>query len=109
MIAEPLIETVPLATDDHGVVRIAGTRVTLDTVLAAFAKGACAEEIVHQYDVLGLADVYAVIAYYLRHKAHVDEYLAEQETLRQAVRQENEARFDPNGIRERLLSRRSVE
>jgi uncharacterized protein (DUF433 family) len=109
MIAAHETGTVPLSTGEHGVVRVDGTRVTLDTVVAAFAKGASAEEIAHQYDVLRLADVYAVIAYYLRHKAHVDSYLAGQQALRHAVRQENAARLDPNGIRDRLLSRRLAE
>jgi uncharacterized protein (DUF433 family) len=108
MIMAPATDTVPLATDAHGVVRVGGTRVTLDTVVAAFANGASAEEIVHQYDVLGLADVYAVIAYYLRHKSEVDAHLADQQREREGVRQQNEARFDPSGIRQRLLARRTT-
>jgi hypothetical protein len=39
------IERVPLHTDADGVVRVAGTRVTLDTVVGAFEAGATAEEI----------------------------------------------------------------
>ena len=39
----------PLATDADGVIRVAGTRVTLDTVWSAFESGASAEEIVEQY------------------------------------------------------------
>lgn len=101
-------DTIPLETDEHGVIRVGRTRVTLDTVLAAFAKGASAEEIVHQYDALELADVYAVIAYYLRHRIEVDDYLTRQNALRQAIRKDNELRFDANGIRARLLARRSA-
>ena len=52
-------ETVPLVTDMDGVVRIGKTRVTLDTVISAFLDGATAEEVVHQYPSLNLADVYA--------------------------------------------------
>jgi len=36
-------EQVPLKTDTNGVVRVGGTRVTLDTVIAAFKEGAAAE------------------------------------------------------------------
>jgi hypothetical protein len=43
------IERVPIHTDADGVVRIAGTRVTLDTIVAAFDAGATAEEIAQQY------------------------------------------------------------
>ena len=56
-------EIIPLTADAHGVLRVGNTRVTLDTVLAAFADGATAEEIVQQYSSLQLADVYSVIGY----------------------------------------------
>lgn len=83
-----------------------GTRVTLDTVVHAFQRGSTAEEIVHQFPSLGLADVYAVIGYYLNHRADVEEYLAEQEAERNEVRREAETRHSPDGIRERLLARK---
>lgn len=57
---------VPLNIDMDGVIRVGNTRVTLDTVVAAFKEGATAEEIVWQYPSLSLADVYAVIGYYLQ-------------------------------------------
>jgi uncharacterized protein (DUF433 family) len=43
------IERVPIQTDADGVVRVAGTRVTLDTIVGAFDAGATAEEIAQQY------------------------------------------------------------
>jgi uncharacterized protein (DUF433 family) len=100
-------ERPPLATDSAGVVRVAGTRVTLDTVVAAFHDGASAEEIAEQYPSLQLSDVYAVIGYYLRCKTEVHEYLAAREDHATDVRDENEARFSPVGVRSRLLARRS--
>ena len=100
-------EPVPLATDQHGVVRVGGTRVTLDSVVYAFEEGSAAEEIVYQYPTLSLTDVYAVITYYLRHKAEVKTYLDEQERQAEEVRREDEARYDLRGIRERLLARRN--
>jgi uncharacterized protein (DUF433 family) len=87
--------------------RIGNTRVTLDTVIASFADGATAEEIAQQYPSLLLADVYSVIGYYLRHAAEVGAYLQQRRVQRDAVRQQNEARFDPHGVRERLLARRA--
>jgi uncharacterized protein (DUF433 family) len=100
-------EPVPLQATDDGVVRVGGTRVTLDTVVAAFEQGATAEEIIQQYPSLRLADAYAVIGYYLRHRSEVEAYLAQRGQVSQRVRQENEARFDPTGVRARLLARRS--
>ena len=100
-------EMIPLRRDRHGVIRVGGTRVTLDTVVHAFKNGATAEEIALQYSTLDLADVYAVITYYLRRQAEVEAYLQEQEEEARRVRQQNEARFDPRGIRDRLLARRN--
>ena len=55
-------ERVAIETDADGVTRVAGTRVTLDMLMAAFDAGATAEEIAQQYPSVGLADVYSVIA-----------------------------------------------
>ena len=96
----------PLDTGADGVVRIAGTRVTLDTVAHAFQEGASAEEIAQQYPSLSLADVYAVIAYYLAHRNEVEAYLHDRGVQAAQVRQQNEQRFDPTGVRGRLLVRR---
>jgi uncharacterized protein (DUF433 family) len=96
----------PLVSDSDGVVRVGGTRVTLETVVAAFHEGATAEEIVQQYPSLKLADVYQVIGYYLRRTSEVEAYLQRRQAEAEIVRQENEARFDPQGVRDRLLARR---
>ena len=100
------MERVPIHTDADGVVRVVGTRGTLDTIVAAFDTGATAQEIAQQYSSVLLADVYSVIAYYLRHKAEVAAYLQRREEQAAAVREEVERRFPPSGIRERLLARR---
>jgi uncharacterized protein (DUF433 family) len=100
------IERVPIHTDGEGVVRVAGTRVTLDTIVGAFDAGATAEEIAQQYSSVPLADVYSVITYYLRHKAEVGAYLARRERQAEEVRAEVERRFPSSGLRERLLARR---
>jgi uncharacterized protein (DUF433 family) len=60
-------QPVPLVSGANGVIRVAGTRVTLDTVAHAFERGATAEEIAQQYPALPLADVYSVLGYLLRH------------------------------------------
>jgi uncharacterized protein (DUF433 family) len=101
------VEVMPLELDRDGVMRVGGTRVTLDTVVAAFNEGATAEEIAQQYPSLNLADIYAVIGYYLRRRDEVEIYLSERRELAEAVRRENEARFNPVGVREQLLARRN--
>jgi uncharacterized protein (DUF433 family) len=102
-----LPEPIPLSTDADGVIRVGGTRVTLDTLVAAFREGATAETIAEQYPSLQLGQVYTVIGYYLQHQAEVDAYLERRRREAAKVRQENEARFPQIGIRDRLLARRS--
>ena len=58
-------DPVPLRTNGDGVVRVGSTRIPLDTVVTVFDLGASPEEIVQQFSALDLADVYAVIGYYL--------------------------------------------
>ena len=96
---------VPLQLDADGVARVGATRVTLDTVVAAFNEGATPEEIALSYDTLHLADIYAVIGYYLRHRFAGDGYLHQREQKADEIRRQNESRSDPRGIRERLLGR----
>ena len=100
-------EVLPLHTDKDGVIRVGKTRVTLDTIVAAFKEGAAAEEIAYQYPTVSLADIYSVIGHYLRQKTEVDAYLKRREKFAAEIRRENEARFDATGIRERLLARRN--
>jgi uncharacterized protein (DUF433 family) len=107
MVYAPTTEIIPLTEDPHGVLRVGNTRVTLDTVLAVFADGATAEEIIQQYPSLPLADVYSVIGYYLRHTSEINGYLEQRRAQGIAIRAENEARYDPHGVRDRLLARRA--
>ena len=100
-----IAEPPPLNTDADGVVRVGGTRVTLDTVVTAFDEGATAEEIAQQYPTLHLADIYSVISYYLRHRADVEAYVSQRHVQAEEIRRLNEARFPQQGIRERLLAR----
>lgn len=97
---------VPLHFDGAGVLRVGGTRVSLDSVIAAFHDGATPEEIAQQYDALSLADVYAVISFYLDHTSDLNSYLAARRAQRAQLQQEIEVHHTPHGIRQRLLARR---
>ncbi len=101
------LEPTPIATDAHGVVRVAKTRVTLYNLVTAFLEGCTPEEIKEQYPSLQLSDIYLVIGYYLRHQDEVHNYLAERQRQSDLIRQETEQRFNPVGIRDRLLARQN--
>jgi uncharacterized protein (DUF433 family) len=95
----------PIRINQDGVAYVGETRVTLDTIVWCFNDGRSAEGIVSQYPTLRLGDVYGAIHYYIDHKAEVDAYLAQRAQEAADLRQKVEARFDPAGIRERLLAR----
>lgn len=62
---------------EDGTYRIAGTRVSLDSVVYAYHRGASPESIQRSFPSLTLEHVHGALAFYLSHKAVVDKYLAE--------------------------------
>ena len=58
---------------------IAGTRVSLDSVVYAFLEGLSPESIVDSFDTLTLEEVYGAIAFYLGHRDVIDTYLKQSE------------------------------
>jgi uncharacterized protein (DUF433 family) len=104
----PTTAVVPLFTDAHGAIRLRGTRVTLDSIVIAFRAGATAEEIAQQFPTVALADVYLIIAHYLNNTAEIDAYLFQRRDEAEALKREIETRFDPVGVRARLVARRNA-
>lgn len=100
-------ESAPLNINADGVMLVGNTRVTLDTVVAVFNQGTTAEEIVYRYPSLNLADVYATVAFYLNHQSDVEAYLQRRQQQSKEIRIENQRKFDPQGLRDRLLARKA--
>lgn len=92
--------------DEAGVLFVGSTRVTLDTVVGAYLDGGTPETIVSKYPTLDLADVYAALSYYLRHRNAVDVYVRQRREETAHLQGEIEAVFPPDGVRARLLARR---
>jgi uncharacterized protein (DUF433 family) len=107
MSALPTTEIVPLYTDPHGGIRVAGTRLLLDMIVVAFQSGATPEEIAQQFPSASLSDVYLLIAHYLKHAAEIDDYLSKRRQEATELQRKTEARFDPIGIRARLMARQN--
>jgi uncharacterized protein (DUF433 family) len=99
----------PLDQASDRVIRVSGTRIPLERIVRAFLAGSTPEQIVQDFDVLSVKDVYAVVNYYLHHQAEVDTYVAEAAQDAAQTRREIEASHDPAGIRTRLLARRATE
>ena len=60
-------------------IRIAGTRIGIETILRNYVQGAGPEEIVLRYPTLSLEQVHATITYYLANQEKVDSYLGQVE------------------------------
>jgi uncharacterized protein (DUF433 family) len=103
-------EAPPLRQDASGALRVGESRVLLELVIRAFQDGATPEAIVQRYSTLALADVYAVIAYYLRHRDEVEGYLAAREQKAEQVRQRIQTQQgDLSELRARLLAQRTAQ
>jgi hypothetical protein len=74
-------------------------------VINTFMTGASPEEIAQDFPVLRLDDLYAVVTYYLRHRAEVDTYLRERRARAEGIRREIETHSPQTGLRDRLLAR----
>jgi uncharacterized protein (DUF433 family) len=99
-----MVEKVPLHTDEHGVIRVANTRVALETVVLAFEGGSSPEEMAQDLPV-ALADLYAAISYCLRHPDEVGAYMKERRAWADEMRRKVQSRFGQGGLRERLTAR----
>ena len=91
MIALEKTQDVPLTLMDDGTIRITGSRVSLESIVMQYERGAGAEEILESFPSLKLADIYAAISYYLNHREQVNEYVLGQDTKAQALRDSIEA------------------
>ena len=66
---------------------VAGTRVSLDSIVYAFLGGQTAESIAQSFPALALEQVYGAIAFYLASRRDVDTYLAQVKDDFEAMRQ----------------------
>jgi uncharacterized protein (DUF433 family) len=103
MYAEPP----PLSVDEAGAVRVGNSRVSFDLVIEQYENGMTPEDLVRAYDTLGLADVHAAIAYYLRHGEQVRAYLKRREAEATTLRAKIEAER-PRVSRAELLARQGA-
>jgi uncharacterized protein (DUF433 family) len=88
-------DPLPLTRLPDGTIRVAGTRIGLDLIIYAFNAGHTPEQIVDIWETLSLADVYALLGFYLRHRDEVDEYVRWYYEEGERVRKEIEAQQGP--------------
>ena len=99
----------PFETDSTGVLRVGKTRVALDALVGAFKNGYTCEEIVLQFPVLDVADVYLSIGFYLKNQTLIEDYLEVQNSDATSIRQNLTSKFPSSNLRRRLLARQSAQ
>src|SRR5437588_5816486 len=102
------LEATYIVRTDQGGWRVAGSRVSLDSVVRAYWEGESPETIGDMFPTLSLEQIHGAIAFYLREQAEIDAYLLEQDSAWEAVRAESEAKNAPLLRRLRAARQRSA-
>ncbi|MBI5876328.1 MAG: DUF433 domain-containing protein [Chloroflexi bacterium] len=104
----------PLAISDYlmvedGLLRIRGRRIGIEDVIRYFDEGFSPEEISRALSGLDLEVVYALIAYYLHHRAALDDYIANLESEAAQSRAQWAQRRTPPSLKvESILRERGI-
>lgn len=106
MIKLELKQTTPLVQEEDGTIHVIGSRITLDTLVGNYKKGATAEQIQDSFPSLSLKDIHATIAYYFEHKTEVENYLKQRYEEADALRIKIESELDAESFRAKMRERR---
>jgi len=102
-------ETPPLKVWADGTIRIGQSRIKIERIIKAFVNGSSAEQFAHDYPTVTVEDAYGAIFYYLRHKATLDEHVAEMDRQGDEAERLIEEKFgSQQGMRERIIARREA-
>lgn len=94
-----------MRVDETGTVRVGGSRITLDIIIGAFNLGHTAEHIAQSYPTITLADVYATISYYLRHREQVHAYLNQRTHQAETLQRDIEAKPEYQARRNSMIAK----
>ena len=90
---------------------VAGTRVSLDSVVCAFLRGESPEGIAEAFPAVSLEQIFGSITYYLAHRAPIDAYLEQARTefdrMRKAARQKHPLLYAKLDAKRETVSRRA--
>ena len=78
-----------------GTWRITDSRVSLDSVVHAYWDGKSPEAITEEFPTLCSEYVYGAIAFYLRHKKEIDDYLSQQSYQWDQLQRSSETQHGP--------------
>jgi uncharacterized protein (DUF433 family) len=96
--------TVYASQTPEGGWRVAGSRISLDSVVWGYWSGLTPEEIIAQFPSLSAEQVYGAIAFYLANRDEMDVYLEKQRQQWEKLRADTTTRMGP--LIERIRARR---
>ena len=80
-----------LTQEDNGTIRVTGSRITLDTLVAHIEQGRSARWIHNSFPSLSVKEISNVMAWYRDHKTEADEYILAGEIEAEKLRREIES------------------
>jgi uncharacterized protein (DUF433 family) len=83
---------------------LAGTRVSLDSIVQCFNEGLSPETILGEFETLTLTQVFGAITFYLENQPAIDTYRVRQQQRFNATRRN--ATLLPENLRQRLVAAR---
>ena len=103
------IEAPAINKEPTGAWRVGSSRVLVEILIRAFDDGATPEAICRNYPAVSLPEVYDLIAYYLRHRKEIEDYMRMRDLSAEKLRAGWEAIHGDQfkGIKERLLTRKA--
>lgn len=84
------------------VIKVKGTRIPIDTIIAAYHRGDTVAEIDSGFPTIGLSNIYAILSYYLDNQPMIDAYIERGEKFAEEMRAKWEALYPPDNLWERL-------
>jgi uncharacterized protein (DUF433 family) len=96
-----------LTQDDDGTLRLQGSRVTVDALIAAYRRGDTPDQIHEGFPSLSVDEIQKAIDWYLANRNDVDNYLKDRVVQAESMRRCIESRPDQAALREMLRERRS--
>ena len=97
----------PLRHDDGGTIRVTGSRVTIDSLVARYWQGDTFEEIHEGFPSVSVEAIQKIINWYLANRSEVDEYIRKENEEAEMLRREIESQPRHIALREKLMRRKA--
>ena len=100
-------DDIPLTQDTYGTIRVTGSRITIDTLVARYLQGHAPEDIHEGFPTVSDEAIRKIIGWYLAHKPEVDEYIRARDAEGEILRREIESQPRNIALRQKLLRRKA--